>query len=58
MASKRRYNDLPRTQYQAYRGYSLVWNGFQGLWIISKDNHHICYARSVEDAKQQIDLIA
>lgn len=41
----------------AYRQY-LIKHIRDGQFAISKDGHHIAYAKSIEAAKADIDLIA
>lgn len=61
---------IPNEQYafnqrqsEAYRGYLITPAGLLSWdsahqFTISKDKFHICYASSVDDAKQKIDQIA
>jgi hypothetical protein len=49
--------------HSAYRGYLIRWSVFSldkpdnKFWV-ERDNHFICWANSLEHAKQQIDLVA
>jgi hypothetical protein len=44
-------------QDQAYRGYYMTFIRSNGMFSISKDNFHIGYAKSVEEAKKIIDQL-
>lgn len=50
-------------EHHVYRGYLIRWSVFtldkpdNKLWI-EKDGHFICWANSVDDAKQMIDEVA
>ena len=42
--------------YQAYRGY-LIRSTLAGQLFVVKDGVHICYAETLEQAKQAIDML-